>query len=180
MQLIDHILDPLPARRGQPIKYDYHYKRMGTCNLFISFAPQLAWRHVQISDRRTIPDFARQMKWLVDQAFPKALKIRIVLDNLNTHKIASLYQTFAPDEARRIARRLEFHFTPSHASWLNMAEIEWAVLTKQCLNQRIASQTQLLRQIAMWQAERNSNKDTVKWLFTCQKARQTMARLYPS
>lgn len=180
MQLIDHILDPLPARRGQPIKYDYHYKRMGTCNLFISFAPQLAWRHVQISDRRTIPDFARQMKWLVDHAFPKALKIRIVLDNLNTHKIASLYKTFTPDEARRIARRLEFHFTPAHASWLNMAEIEWAVLTKQCLDQRIASQTQLLRQIATWQAERNSKKDTVKWLFTCEKARQTMARLYPS
>ena len=180
MQLIDHVKTPLPARPRHPIKYDYHYRRAGTCNLFISFCPQTAWRHVQITARRTITDFARQMKWLVDHAFPNALKLRLVLDNLNTHKIASLYKTFPADEARRIARRLELHFTPIHASWLNMAEIEWAVLTKQCLDQRIASQTQLLRHIAMWETQRNANKDTVKWLFTCDKARQKMARLYPS
>ena len=108
------------------------------------------------------------------------MTIRLVLDNLNTHKIASLYKTFTPDEARRIARRLEFHFTPIHASWLNIAEIEWAVLTKQCLKQRIASKTQLLRQIATWETERNATGKTVQWLFTCQKERQTMASLYPS
>ena len=180
MQLIGHIKKPLPARPGQPIKYDYHYQRVGTCNLFISFCPQRAWRHVQISDRRTIADFAKQMRWLVDQAFPRALKIRVVLDNLNTHTIASLYKTFEPQEARRIARHLEFHFTPVHASWLNMAEIEWAILTKQCLNQRIPSKTPLRRHIAMWETERNSDGKTVNWLFTCQQARQVMASLYPS
>lgn len=180
MQLIDQVLDPLPARPGAPIRYDYHYKRVGTCNLFISFAPRLAWRHVQISHRRTTTDFAHQMKGLVDHAFPKAFKIRLVLDNLNTHKINSLYKTFTPDEARRIARRLEFHFTPVHASWLNMAEIEWAVLTQQCLNQRIPSLTKLRHQVSMWQAERNMQQHTVQWLFTCHKARQKMARLYPS
>jgi hypothetical protein len=128
IQLIDHTRQPLPARPGTPARYDYHYKRRGTCNLFITFAPRLGWRHVQVSDRRTIPDFARQMKWLVDVAFPNAFKIRVVLDNLNTHKIASLYKTFPPAEARRIARKLEFHFTPVHGSWLNMAEIELGVL----------------------------------------------------
>lgn len=180
MQLIDHILQPLPRKPGRPARYDYHYKRMGTCNLFIHFAPRLAWRHVQVSQRRTIRDFAHQMQWLVDQAFPHALKIRVVLDNLNTHKIASLYQTFPPDEARRIARKLEFHFTPVHASWLNMAEIELAVLGKQCLNRRIPTLTFLSREVSMWEADRNSQQHTVQWLFTCENARQKLARLYPS
>jgi len=180
MQLIAHTRQPLPVRPGTPMRYDYHYERQGTCNLFISFAPRLGWRHVQISYRRTIPDFAQQMQWLVDEAFPHALKIRLVLDNLNTHKIASLYQTFAPDEARRIARRLAFHFTPVHASWLNMAEIELAVLTKQCLNRRFPSLTELQWQLSMWETDRNAQKQTVQWLFTCDQARQKMARLYPS
>lgn len=180
MQLIDHILQPLPRKPGRPVGYDYHYKRRGTCTLFIHFAPRLAWRHIQISARRTIADFAQQMQWLVDQAFPHALKIRVVLDNLNTHQIASLYKTFPPDEARRIARKLEFHFTPVHASWLNMAEIELAVLGKQCLNRRIPTLSCLSRELAMWEAERNSQQHTVQWLFTCEIARQKMARLYPS
>jgi len=180
MQLIDHILQPLPSKPGRPARYDYHYKRRGTCNLFIHFAPRLAWRHVQVSQRRTITDFAHQMQWLVDQAFPNALKIRVVLDNLNTHKIASLYQTFPPDEARRIARKLEFHFTPVHASWLNMAEIELAVLGKQCLNRRIPTLSFLSREVSMWEADRNSQQHTVQWLFTCENARQKMTRLYPS
>lgn len=180
MQLIDHILQPLPRKPGRPVRYDYHYKRRGTCTLFIHFAPRLAWRHIQISARRTIADFAQQMQWLVDQAFPHALKIRVVLDNLNTHQIASLYKTFPPDEARRIARKLEFHFTPVHASWLNMAEIELAVLGKQCLNRRIPTLSCLSRELAMWEAERNSQQHTVQWLFTCEIARQKMARLYPS
>lgn len=180
MQLIDHTCQPLPSRPGTPARYDYHYQRMGTCNLFISFAPRLGWRHIQVSQRRTITDFAQQMKWLVDEAFPDALKVRVVLDNLNTHTLTSLYKTFAPHEARRIARKLEFHFTPVHGSWLNMAEIELAVLGKQCLNRRIPYLSQLSREVAFWEAERNANQHTVQWLFTCEKARQKLARLYPS
>jgi len=179
-QLIDHVVEPLPTQPGQPARYDYHYRRNGTCNLFMSFAPQIGWRHVQVSAQRCIPDFARQMRWLVDVAFPQATKIRIVLDNLNTHKISSLYKTFPPDEARRIARKLELHFTPVHASWLNMAEIEWSVLVKQCLARRIPTKSHLGREIAFWETRRNVQKATVEWTFTCAKARETMGRLYPS
>ena len=179
-QLVAHTREPLPAQPGRRQRYDYHYRRMGTCNLFVIFAHRLGWRHVTVTDRRTKQDFAYQMKWLVDVAFPAAFKVRVVLDNLNTHTIAALYETYTPAEARRIARKLEFHYTPVHASWLNMVELELAVLSKQCLERRIGNLQTLRREIWMWEAERNHQQATIQWRFTCDKARQTMARLYPS
>jgi hypothetical protein len=128
---------PLPLQPGKPARYDYEYRRMGTCNVFMFFQPQAGWRHVEVTHRRTKKDFAHCMKDLVDIHFPEAEMIRVVLDNLNTHTPAALYEVFAPEEARRIVRKLEFHFTPKHASWLNMAEIEISVLDRQCLDRRL-------------------------------------------
>ena len=180
MQLIAEKRQPLPPQPGQVARYDYEYERRGTANLFIFCEPQAGWRHVAVSDRRTMQDFAHQMKWLVDEQYPEAEVIRLVLDQLNTHKPASLYEAFAPEEARRIRRKLEFHFTPKHGSWLNMAEIELSVLARQCLQRRIATEATLKRELAAVEATRNAARATINWQFTIVAARVKLHHLYPS
>jgi len=179
-QLVSHARQPQPAQPGQRRRYDYHYQREGVCNLFIFFCPRQGWRHVSVTDRRTTQDFAEQMRDMVDVYFPRALKIRLVLDNLNTHTPAALYQTFPAAEARRILRRLDFHYTPVHASWLNMVELELAVLASQCLDRRLPSRAILRHEVGIWEAERNAKGATVQWRFTCDIARHKMRHLYPS
>ena len=179
-QLVKDIRPTQPMKPGYPQRYDYEYKRNGTRNLFIFFEPQRGWRHVEVTERRTAKDFANQMKWLVDEAYPDAQVVRVVLDNLNTHKIASLYEAFLPAEARRIARKLEFHYTPKHGSWLNMAEIELSVFGRQCLDRRIPDEQTLKREIAALEEERNMAKASVNWQFTSQDARVKLKSIYPS
>lgn len=171
---------PLPAKPGAWAKYDYEYERNGTSNLFIFFAPLEAWRHIQVTDRRTMVDFAHCMRDLVDVHFPEAEKIVLVMDNLNTHKLASLYEAFSPEEARRIIDKLEIHYTPKHGSWLNMAEIELSVLQRQCLQARIPDQATLTEKVAAWESRRNSSLATVHWRFTTEDARIKLHKLYPS
>ena len=171
---------PLPPRPGDVAKYDYEYERNGTRNLFLFFAPLEAWRHVKVTERRTMVDFAFCMRDLVDIHFPHAEKIVLVMDNLNTHKLASLYEAFAPEEARRIAEKLEIHYTPKHGSWLNMAEIELSVLHRQSLKARIPDQPTLIQQVAAWQLKRNNASATVNWRFTTADARIKLTRLYPT
>jgi len=171
---------PLPLQPGKPMRYDYEYRRMGTCNLFMFFQPQAGWRHVEVTEQRTKQDFAHCMKNLVDIHFPEAQVIRVVLDNLNTHTPASLYETFVPEEARRILRKLEFHYTPKHASWLNMAEIEISVLDRQCLDRRLPELTLVRSEVAAWEDQRNQQRATVDWQFTNSKARSKLQYLYPS
>jgi hypothetical protein len=178
VQLVREVRQPIPAAPGRRQRYDYHYHREGTANLFMIFCPRLGWRHVTVTERRTKADFALRMRALVDVYFPQALKIRLVLDNLNTHTAVALYETFGAAEARRILRRIEFHFTPVHASWLNMVEIEFAVLAAQCLDRRIPDLQTLRTETWVWEADRNAARATVAWRFTCEKARQN-ARLYP-
>lgn len=177
-QLVSHTRRVQPARPGQRQRYDYEYRREGSCNLFICFCPRQGWRHIPVTARRTKRDFAQQMRALVDVYFPQALKVRLVLDNLNTHVPSALDQTFDPAEARRILRRIEFHYTPVHASWLNMVELELAVLHGQCLDRRLASMRQVREECWMWQARRNAKATTVDWRFTCEKARLN-PRLFP-
>lgn len=178
-QLLSEKRVPLPSQPGQPERYDYEYKREGTCNLFAFFQPLAGWRHIKVTSQRTAIDFAHCMKELVDVFFPLATMIRVVLDNLNTHTPAALYQTFPPSEARRILSKLEFHYTPKHGSWLNMVEIELSVLSRQCLNRRIPNQETMKREIVAWEEERNEQKATVNWRFTNQDARVKLERLYP-
>src|ERR1043165_9192052 len=146
---------PLPAPAGKPRRFDYEYKRAGTRNLFLFCEWQAGWRHVEVTAQRTKVDFAHQMKWLVDEHYPEAERIRVVLDNLNTHGPGSLYEAFEPAEARRLAQKLEFHYTPKHGSWLNMAEIELSILQRQCLSRRIADEGVLKREVASWEQQRN-------------------------
>ena len=171
---------PLPPRPGDVAKYDYEYERNGTSNLFVFFAPLESWRHVKVTDRRTMIDFAHCMKDLVDIHFPDAEKIVLVMDNLNTHKLASLYEAFEPAEARRIADLLEIHYTPKHGSWLNMAEIELSVLHRQCLNGRIPDRDALITSTTAWQNRRNDAQSSVHWRFTTDDARIKLHRLYPA
>lgn len=171
---------PLPAKPGQIAKYDYEYERNGTSNLFMCFAPLEAWRHVKVTDRRTMIDWAHCMHDLVDVHFPDADRIVVVMDNLNTHKLASLYEAFPPAEARRIAEKLEIHYTPKHGSWLNMAEIELSLLSRQCLNRRIPDQPTLRHEISAWEIQRNGAASTVNWRFTTADARIKLKRLYPT
>ena len=171
---------PLPPRPGHVAKYDYEYERNGTSNLFIFFAPLESWRHVKVTDQRTMIDFAHCMRDLVDIHFPEAEKIVLVMDNLNTHKLASLYEAFPPAEARRIIEKLEIHYTPKHGSWLNMAEIELSVLHRQCLNARIPDQETLKEKVAAWENRRNSQGSSVHWRFTTEDARIKLHRLYPT
>jgi transposase len=170
---------PLPVQPGRAARYDYEYQRNGTCNLFMLFQPAAGWRHAKVTARRTKTDFAEVMRELVDVHFPHAEKIRVVLDNLNTHTPASLYMAFAPAEARRILSKLEFHYTPKHASWLNMVEIELSVLVNQCLKRRIPDLHTLIREVAAWQTLRNSHRATVRWQFDVSQARTKLSRLYP-
>ena len=180
VQLIAETRTPQPCRPGVPQRIDYEYKRQGTANLFAFFQPLAGWRHLKVTARRTKLDFAHCMQELVDDLFPQADKLRIVLDNLNTHTPASLYEAFAPAEARRILCKLEFYHTPTHASWLNMVEIEFSVLAGQCLDRRIPDVKTLAAEVAAWQSERNRLQVTVNWQFTNHKARIKMHRLYPS
>lgn len=179
-QLIAETRQPLPASPGQAQRYDTEYKRNGTRNLFLFLEPDEGWRHMEVTDRRTMFDFAHQMRWLVDERYPDAEVVRVILDNLNTHKPASLYEAFPPAEARRILKRLEFHHTPKHGSWLNMAEIEFSVFSRQCLDRRIGDETTLKREIKALEDERNAAQATIEWRFTCRDAREKLHRIYPS
>jgi DDE superfamily endonuclease len=179
-QVIGETRLPLPACPGHVARYDYEYKRNGTRNLFLVCEPQAGWRHVEVTAQRTMQDFAQQMKWLVDERYPEAEVIRVIVDNLNTHKLGALYETFAPAEAHRLCQKLEFHYTPKHGSWLNMAEIELSVLARQCLHRRIATEATLKRELAAVEATRNAAQAKIHWQFTTAEARQKLAHLYPS
>jgi hypothetical protein len=179
-QLIKETRAPWPPQAGQVAKYDYEYERNGTANLFMFVEPQAGWRHVAVTEQRTKLDFAAQMRWLVDERYPQAKVIRVTLDNLNTHQPAALYEAFAPEEARRLLKKLEFHYTPKHGSWLNMAEIELSVMQGQCLDRRIPDQQTLVTEIAAWEQQRNAQKATIDWRFSIEDARKKMKRLYPS
>ena len=178
-QLIGEVRLPIPAEPGQLKRYDCEYKRNGTANLFIFLDVHRPWRKVKVTDSRAAVDFATCMRELTDVHFPKAERIRVVLDNLSTHSAGALYQAFPACEARRVLRRLEFHFVPKHASWLNMVEIEIGVLRSQCLDRRIATRQQLKSEIAVWERQRNATKARIKWMFTTDKARAKMGRAYP-
>ena len=180
VQLIAETRRPLPSRPGQPERFDYEYQRNGTANLFVFFQPLGGWRHILVTDRRTKMDFAQCMRYLVDELLPEAERILIVQDNLNTHTPASLYEAFTPAEAKRILDRLEFHYTPKHASWLNMVEIEIGVLCEQCLDRRIHDRDTLASEIAAWERSRNEQRATVKWRFSTADARVKLKRLYPN
>ena len=178
-QLIGEVRLPIPARPGKLERYDCEYKRNGTANLFIFLDAHRSWRHVKVTDRRAAEDFASCMRDLADVHYPQAERIRVVLDNLSTHSAAALYQALPAPEARRILRRLEFHYTPKHASWLNMVEIEIGVLRSQCLDRRIDSRQMLVHQIAAWQRRRNASGARINWMFSTDKARTKMRRVYP-
>lgn len=180
VQLIAETRKPLPMEPGQPERFDYEYRRNGTRNLFVFFQPLAGWRHVKETEHRTKIDFAHCMKDLVKVYFPEAEVTRVVLDNLNTHSPAALYEAFEPAEAKRILDRLEFHYTPKHGSWLNMVEIEIAIVEKQCLDRRIPDGDTLRRETAAWEAPRNERRATVDWCFTTADARIKLKRLYPS
>jgi len=179
-QLLADTRSPLPAQAGQPRRYDYAYEREGTRNLFMFCEPQAGWRHIAVTAQRTKVDFAQQMQWLVDARYPKAEVIRVVLDNLNTHKPASLYEAFAPVEARRLVKKLEFHYTPKHGSWLNMAEIELSILARQCLDRRIPDEATLKQEVHAYQVRRNAKHASIDWQFSVSDARRKLHRLYPS
>lgn len=180
VQLVSETRVPLPPEPGKPERYDYEYKREGTCNLFAFFQPLQGWRHIKVTEHRTSEDFALCMQYLVDGLFPEAAHIHLVLDNLNTHTPAALYQTFPPQEALRILSKLEFHYTPKHGSWLNMVELEFSVLSRQCLERRIPSITELQQETEAWEQERNQNRATVNWRFSTVDARTRFERLYPT
>ncbi len=179
VQLLGEVYEPLPMQPGQVRRYDYQYERNGTANLFVMCQPLAGWRVVKATAQRRKVDFAVCMKELVDVHFPYAEVIRVVLDNLNTHTPGALYDAFAPQEARRILRKLEFHFTPIHGSWLNMAEIEISILSRQCLKQRIGSMAQLQVVTQQWTKRRNEQQAVINWCFDVTKARTKLARLYP-
>ena len=178
-QLIGEVRQPIPPEPGQLERYDCEYRRNGTVNLFVFLDAHRPWRRVKVTSQRTATDFAACMRELVDVDFPQAEQVRVVMDNLSTHTPGALYEAFSPPEARRLLRRLEFHFTPKHASWLNMAEIEMGVLRGQCLDRRIDHRERLKREIAAWERQRNAAGARVKWMFTTEKARAKMGRAYP-
>jgi uncharacterized small protein (DUF1192 family) len=178
-QLVAETPVPIAAKPGQAARQDYEYERNGTANLFMMFAPLEGWRHVEVTDRHTAVDYAQILKDLSDTHFPKAEKIVLVQDNLNTHKPASLYEAFPPEEARRLVERFEWHYTPKHGSWLDMAESELSVLSIQCLDRRIADKQNLTDEVAAWEASRNAKNAKADWHFTTADARVKLKRLYP-
>ena len=178
-QLVGEVREPVPAEPGQPERFDYEYTREGVANLFLMSEPLLGWRAVRVTERRTAKDFAAVVQWLVEEVYDQAEKVVLVLDNLNTHKVASLYEAFPPEQARRIAERLEIHHTPKHGSWLNMAEIELSVLAGQCLDQRIESVERLRQEVEAWELSRNERQIGVSWQFTTADARIKHRKLYP-
>ena len=180
VQLIGETRLPWPTEPGKPARIDYEYRRNGTANLFVFLDAHQPWRHVKVTERKTAHDFAHCMRELVDVHYPDAETVRVVLDNLSAHKPAALYEVFAPELARNVLRRLEFHFVPKHASWLNMVEIEIGVLGKQCLDRRIPERETLQREIAHWQRQRNAAGARVEWMFDVRRARQKLGRVYPS
>jgi len=179
VQLIGEVRQPIPAKPGRIERYDYEYRRNGTANLFVLIDVNRPWRKVKVTEQRTAKDFAECMRELVDVHYPKADLIRVVLDNLSTHKAGALYQAFSPEEARRVLRRLEFHYTPKHASWLNMVEIEIGVLSQQCLDRRIDSYARLVSETAAWERRRNAERARINWMFTTENARAKLGRAYP-
>ena len=179
-QLIAETRVPIPAKPGHPKRYDYEYERNGTANLFMMFAPLEGWRHVEVTDRHTAVDYAQVLKDLSDKHFPNVSQIVLVQDNLNTHKPASLYEAFPAAEARRLVERFEWHYTPKHGSWLDLAESELSVLSSQCLDRRIPDKQTLTEEVAAWQAERNKKHAKADWQFTTADARVRLKRLYPS
>lgn len=178
-QLVKDVRTPLPAAPGRPERIDYEYERHGTGNLFMMFEPLAGRREVLVTERRTAVDYAEAIQHLVDVSYPRAEKIVLVQDNLNTHKLASLYEAFPPEEARRLINKLEVHYTPKHGSWLNMAEIELGVVQGQCLDRRIPDLPTLTREVAAWQSARNAAQVKVDWQFTTADARVKLKRLYP-
>jgi DDE superfamily endonuclease len=179
VQLVGESRAPLPPEPGKPARYDYEYVRNGTANLFMAFEPLVGWRAAQVTDRRTAKDFAEVLRWLAEDVHPEAERVVLVCDNLNTHAPACLYEAFEPERARAIARRLEWHHTPVHGSWLNMAEIELSALSKQCLNRRIGTREELERAVADWERLRNERAVGVDWRFTTADARIKLKQLYP-
>lgn len=179
-QLIGETRTPVPAAPGQPARYDYEYKRNGVANLFMMFEPLAGKRHVKVTQRRTKVDWAYCVRDMVDQIYPDAEQVVLVMDNLNTHNKSSLYEAFEPAEAKRIADKLEIHYTPKHGSWLDMAEIELGILSRQCLSRRIDNREQLKDEVAAWQLIRNTAEAKVNWRFTTEDARIKLKRLYPS
>ncbi len=179
-QLIAETRRPIPARPGQPARHDYAYERNGTANLFMIYAPLEGWRHVEVTDRHTAIDYAKVLKDLSDTHFPKASKIILVQDNLNTHKPASLYDAFPAAEARRLVERFEWHYTPKHGSWLDMAEAELSVLSGQCLDRRVPDKPTLAEEVAAWESSRNKKQIKTDWQFTNADARVKLKRLYPA
>ena len=178
-QLIAETRVPIPAKPGQPARHDYEYARNGTANVFMLFAPLEGWRHVEVTDRHTALDYAEILRDLSDKHFPDAAKIVLVQDNLNTHKPASLYEAFRAAEARRLVERFEWHYTPKHGSWLDMAESELSVLTTQCLDRRIPDKQTLIKEVAAWENSRNQKHAKADWQFTAADARVKLKRLYP-
>ena len=178
-QLVGEAKVPIPAAPGRPARIDYEYERRGTANIFIFAEPLQGWRWTQATDQRARTDWAEAVKELLDVHYPDARVVRLVMDNLNTHTLGSLYQTFAPHEARTLANRLEIHYTPKHGSWLNIAEIELRVLSSQCLDRRIESRDELDREIRAWTNRRNASIVGVDWPFSTDKARIKLKRLYP-
>ena len=179
-QLIAETRRPIPARPEQPARHDYEYERNGTANLFMIYAPLEGWRHVEVTDRHTAIDYAKVLKDLSDTHFPKASKIILVQDNLNTHKPASLYDAFPAAEARRLVERFEWHYTPKHGSWLDMAEAELSVLSGQCLDRRVPDKPTLAEEVAAWESSRNKKQIKTDWQFTNADARVKLKRLYPA
>lgn len=179
-QLIKETRVPIPAKPGRPARTDYEYERNGTANIFMLFAPLEGWRHVEVTDRHAAVDYAFLLKDVSDRWFPDAAKIALVQDNLSTHKPASLYEAFPPAEARRLVERFEWHYTPKHGSWLNMAETELSVFSSQCLDRRIPDKDTLVTEISTWEAARNKHHAKADWQFTTADARVKLKRLYPS
>jgi DDE superfamily endonuclease len=173
------VVEPVAVRPGQAERVDYEYERLGTANLFVMVEPLAGYRHVEVTERRTAVDYAWQLQWLADVRYPNAKKIRLVQDNLNTHRLANLYLVFPPDEARRLAERFEIHYTPTHGSWLNMAEIEIGLFERGCLGRRVPDRTALQQRITALETERNNRQAMIHWRFTVKDARSRLSRLYP-
>ena len=178
-QLIKETRTPIPAVQGKPRRVDYEYERNGTATIFMFVEPLGAWRHVSVRERRTAVDWAHEVENLLEQYYPQAALVRLVCDNLNTHKIASLYEAFEPQKARALARRLDIHYTPKHGSWLNIAEVELSALSSQCLNRRISDITTVRRETQAWEQRRNARQKGVDWQFTTSDARIALKHLYP-
>jgi hypothetical protein len=178
-ELLLEIVPEEPMAPNKPRKADYEYKPNGACNLFMLYEPHTGYRHVEVTRQKRAGDFALFLKWIVDEAYPQAELIRVVCDNLAIHSWSCLYQAFAPEEARRLASKLEFHYTPTHASWLNMVEIEIGILSRQCLKRRMGEIEFVESEVAAWEAERNAQRTKIEWQFTCEKARVRLEHLYP-